>query len=74
MDVLEGHLAGREWLVGEGMTIADTDIYGVVALAGEAGIDLAGYPQILAFTQRIEALPGFKARADLLPMESRAAA
>ena len=74
MDVLEGHLAGREWLVGEGMTIADTDIYGVVAFAGEAGIDLAGYPQILAFTQRIEALPGFKARADLLPMESRAAA
>ncbi len=74
MDVLEGHLAGREWLVGEGMTIADTDIYGVVAFAGEAGIDRADYPQIRAFTQRIEALPGFKARADLLPMESRAAA
>ena len=34
------HLAGREWLVGEGMTIADIDVYGVVAFAGEAGIDL----------------------------------
>lgn len=74
LGVLETHLAGRQWLVGEGMTIADIDVYGVVAFAGEAGIDLADYPQILAFTQRIEALPGFKARADLLPMESRAAA
>ena len=40
------HLAGRQWLVGEGMTIADIDVYGVVAFAGEAGIDLADYPQI----------------------------
>jgi len=74
LGVLETHLAGREWLVGEGITIADADVYGVVTFAGEAGIDLADYPQVRAFTQRIEALPGFKARADLLPMESRAAA
>ncbi|WP_201832281.1 glutathione S-transferase family protein [Microvirga zambiensis] len=74
LSVLETHLAGREWLVGEGLTIADIDVYGVVTFAGEAGIDLADYPQIQAFTQRIEAPPGFKARAELLPMESRAAA
>jgi glutathione S-transferase len=74
LGVLETHLAGREWLVGEGLTIADIDVYGVVSFAGEAGIDLADYPQVQAFTQRIEALSGFKARAELLPMESRAAA
>ena len=43
------------------MTIADVDIYGVVAVAGEAGIDLAEYPQLKAWAERIEALPGFKA-------------
>ena len=74
LGVLESHLAGREWLVGEGATVADIDIYGVVAFAGEAGIDLAEYPQVSAWAKRIEALPGFKARADLLPMESREAA
>jgi glutathione S-transferase len=74
LGVLEGHLAGREWLVGEGVTIADIDIYGVVAFAGDAGIDLADYPQLSAWAKRVEALPGFQARGDLLPMESRAAA
>ncbi len=74
LGVLEAHLAGRDWLVGEGATIADIDIYGVVTFADEAGIALADYPRLQAWAQRFEALPGFKARADLLPMESRAAA
>jgi glutathione S-transferase len=74
LGVLENHLAGRAWLVGEGATIADIDIYGVVSCAGEAGIDLADYPQVGAWAKRVEALPGFKARTDLLSMESRAAA
>ncbi|MET0532275.1 MAG: glutathione S-transferase family protein [Microvirga sp.] len=74
LSVVEAHLAGRTWMVGEGMTIADVDIYGVVAVAGEAGIDLAEYPQLKAWAERIEALPGFKAPKDMLPMESRSAA
>ena len=74
LGVLESHLAGRDWLVGEGVTIADIDIYGVVTFAGEAGIDLAEFPRVSTWAKRIEALPGFKARADLLPMESQVAA
>lgn len=72
--VVEAHLAGRTWMVGEDTTIADIDIYGVVTFAGQAGIDLADYPQVKAWGARIEALPGFKAPKDMLPMESRAAA
>jgi glutathione S-transferase len=72
--VLDTHLAGREWLVGEGLTIADVDVYGVVAFAGEAGIELAEYPQLNAWARRVEALPGFKGPKNLLPMESRVAA
>lgn len=72
--VLEGHLAGRQWLVGEGVTIADIDVYGVACFAGEAGIELSDYPQVSAWVQRFEALPRFRTRKDLLPMESREAA
>ncbi|MGO4388559.1 glutathione S-transferase family protein [Microvirga sp. 2YAF29] len=72
--VVEAHLAGRTWMVGEGVTIADIDIYGVVAFAGEAGIDLTEYSQVKAWAARVEALPGFKAPKAMLPMESRSAA
>jgi glutathione S-transferase len=72
--VLEAHLKGRDWLVGEGVTIADIDLYGVASYAGDAGIDLADYPETTAWARRIEALPGFAAPKALLPMESREAA
>lgn len=74
LKVLDGHLAGRNWMVGEGVTIADIDIYGVVAYAGEAGIALGDYPQVETWTKRMEALPGFATAKELLPQESRAAA
>ncbi|EIM24721.1 glutathione S-transferase family protein [Microvirga lotononidis] len=74
LGVLDAHLAGRAWLVGEGATIADIDIYGVVTFSDQAGIDLTGYPQVEAWVRRVEALPGFEVRTDLLPMESRVAA
>jgi glutathione S-transferase len=74
LKVLDEHLAGRNWIVGEGATIADIDVYGVVAFADEGGFDLAVYSNIQAWMKRFEALPGFKGRKELLPMESRAAA
>jgi glutathione S-transferase len=74
LKVLDEHLAGRNWIVGEGVTIADIDVYGVVAFADDGGFDLGAYPNIQAWAKRVEALPGFRGRKDLLPMESRAAA
>ncbi|WP_414471488.1 glutathione S-transferase family protein [Microvirga sp. M2] len=74
LTVLDEHLSGRDWIVGEGVTIADIDIYGVVAYADEAGFDLAGYANLQAWMNRFEALPGFASTKALLPMESRVAA
>ncbi|MBJ6125448.1 glutathione S-transferase family protein [Microvirga splendida] len=74
LQVLDQHLAGRNWIVGEGVTIADIDIYGVLAYAGDAEIDLAPYPAVTAWMARFEALDGCRKPKDLLPMESRAAA
>lgn len=56
---LENQLDGRDWLVGNGPTIADVAIYSYVARAPEGNVDLAGYPHVNAFLQRVEALPGF---------------
>jgi glutathione S-transferase len=74
LKVLDQHLAGRSWIVGDGPTIADIDIYGVATFAPEGGFDLGAYANILAWTKRFEALPGFGPYQSLLPRESKAAA
>lgn len=61
LPVIEAHLAHRDWLVGGRLTIADLAASPYLALMGDAGIDLAGWPAIDAWTRRIAALPGFPA-------------
>ncbi|SEI08843.1 glutathione S-transferase [Tardiphaga sp. OK245] len=57
--LVEAHLADRDWLVGNGQTIADVALYSYIASAPEGNVDLSGYPKVNAFLRRIEALPGF---------------
>ena len=59
--VLEAHLAGRNWLVGEDRTIADIAGYSYIAHAPEGGVSLQDYPHIRGWLGRIERLPGFVA-------------
>jgi glutathione S-transferase len=74
LNVLDRHLAGRSWIVGEGVTIADIDIYGVVAYAADGGFDLALYTNVAAWMKLMEAQPGFEPSQALLPQATRAAA
>ena len=67
---LNGLLDGRDWLVGGGVTIADLDIYGIAAYAGQAQIDLGAYPHVRRWMSRVEALPRFKSVDAALPKES----
>jgi glutathione S-transferase len=73
LKVLDDHLKGRDWLVGGGLTIADIDVYGVVAYAPAGGFVLAQYENVSAWMKRLESLPGFKPNADLLPKATQAA-
>ncbi|WP_300300967.1 glutathione S-transferase family protein [Ferrovibrio sp.] len=57
--VMEQHLASRPFFVGTTPTIADIALYSYIAHAPEGGVSLQPYPQIRAWLQRIEALPGF---------------
>lgn len=59
--MMEQHLASRDWLVGDGPTIADVAMYSYTAHAPEGGIALEPWPRLRAWLQRIEALPGFVA-------------
>lgn len=65
LKVLEEALGKTAWLCGSQPSIADIDVYGVVAYAPQAGFDLAAYPAISAWTKRMEALPGFIGINDL---------
>src|SRR5579883_621536 len=67
LNVLNTELGGKEWLVGAQPTIADIDVYGVVYYLGEAGFDLAAYPNIAAWKARVEGLPGYGTPEQLLP-------
>ena len=64
---LETCLTGRNWLVGEGLTIADIDLYGVVFYAADGGYDLSAYPYVAAWKARIEAMPGYASPQMLMP-------
>lgn len=59
LPVLDSDLNGHAFLVGDTPTIADVAIYTYVAHAPEGGVSLADYPNIRAWIQRIETLPGF---------------
>ncbi|MBY6146889.1 glutathione S-transferase [Mameliella alba] len=61
--VMEAHLAGRDWLAAEVITIADVAGYSYIAHAPEGGVDLAPYPNLRAWLARIEAQKGFVAMA-----------
>ena len=74
LKVLDENLAGRTWIVGEGPTIADIALYGIVAYATQAGHDLTAHPNVSAWMGRVKELPGYAGPDDLLPKESRAAA
>lgn len=59
LPVMEQHLAGQAFFVGDHPTIADIALYTYTAHAPEGGISLEPYPQTRAWLARIEALPGF---------------
>ena len=61
---MEGHLAGREFLVAERYTIADIALYAYTHVAPEGGFDLEPYPAIREWLGRVEAQPGHIAITD----------
>jgi glutathione S-transferase len=57
LDVMEQHLQQHTFFVGERYTIADIALYAYTHVADEAGLDLARYPSIRAWLDRVRAQP-----------------
>jgi glutathione S-transferase len=58
LDAMEGHLTGREFLVGERYSIADISLYAYTHVAHEGDFDLEPYPAIRTWIDRVAAQPG----------------
>lgn len=66
-DVLDKHLAGRDWLVGATPTVADLSCCGYLFYPEPFGFARGDWAHIDSWLERIEALPRWKAPYDLMP-------
>lgn len=67
LKVMDGELASAPFLAGATATIADVANYSYIAHAPEGNVSLQAYPNVRAWLERVEALPGF------VPMQRTAA-
>jgi glutathione S-transferase len=57
LGVMERHLTGRSFFVGERYTIADIALYAYTHVADEGGFDLGSYPLVRAWLERVRSQP-----------------
>ncbi|WP_299375782.1 glutathione S-transferase family protein [uncultured Tateyamaria sp.] len=65
--VLNAHLEGRDWIVGDGITNADLSCCGYLYYPEPFGFDRADWPNIDRWLNNIAQVPGWKAPYDLMP-------
>ena len=65
--LLDNHLAGRKWIVGDTMTNADFSCCGYLYYPEPFTFDRVQYPNIDRWMDRLSALPGWKHPYDLMP-------
>ena len=66
-DVLNTHLEGRNWIVGDSISNADLSCCGYLYYPEPFGFERADWPNIDAWLTRISQTPGWKAPYDLMP-------
>ena len=72
LQVMEDHLAGHDWLAGDGPTIADLALHAYTHVVPEGGFSLDPLPAIRRWLARIAALPNHIAlmqETSALPVE-----
>lgn len=65
--IVEQHLADRDFLLGDRLTIADLSLAGYIFYDEPTGIDRRQFPHIQGWADRIAAQPGWKHPYDLMP-------
>lgn len=65
--ILNAHLDGRRYVVGERLSIADISLCGYLFFADEIGVDWNVYPAIRDWLERIRGEPRWKHPYELMP-------
>jgi glutathione S-transferase len=61
LGVMDKHLASNDWFSATGYGIADIALFGYTHCAEDGGFDLARFPNVVAWLERVRAQPGFVA-------------
>lgn len=67
LKIVDGHLARQPFLIGARASIADLSLCGYMFYGEEIPVPLAPYLHVLAWLERIRALPGWKPPYELMP-------
>ena len=59
LKLMDEHLGGRDWFVGDTVSLADICLFAYTHVAGEADFDLSSYPEVAAWVERLKALPNY---------------
>ena len=59
--LMDDHLAGRDWFVGDGLSLADIALYAYTHVCEAGGFRLRDYPAVCAWLDRLAAAPGYVA-------------
>src|SRR6201994_4583278 len=59
LEAMERHLTGRDFLVGDSVTVADLALYAYTHVADEGGFEIGRYEAIGAWLERVRSLPGY---------------
>lgn len=66
LSVLDAHLEHRDWITDHGYSVADVAVFGYTHLAAEGGFDLARFPAVQAWMQRVRQTPRYAEIGELL--------
>ena len=58
LQLMDAHLKDRDWFVGDAMSLADICLFAYTHVADEADFDLALYPKVIEWMERIMTQPG----------------
>jgi glutathione S-transferase len=69
--ILDAHLAGRDFVVGDRLSIADLSLCGYLFWPEEIGVDWAAFPNLRDWLARIAATPRYRPPYELMPGHPR---
>ena len=59
LKLMDEHLSGRDWFVGDAISLADICLFAYTHVADEADFDLELYPNVIRWMEQIMTQPGY---------------